>query len=152
MKYDEIYLAGFFDGEGSITLNKRRRGKYIEYIPHIAIGQNDGATLDWIKKNFGGNIHKVKRDGSFWWYATNKNALNVLERILPYLKYKSPQATTLLSIRTDKRMSPLPSEEINRREKILSDLKNQKKIFSEALLCSSNAGSTTKRVNPKGMQ
>ncbi len=86
------YFAGFFDGEGYIGLLKRQRGKYTEYFVQISIGQNDGAVMDWIKENFGGNVYLVKRDGSFYWTSSNRKALEILKRILPYMKYKKPQA------------------------------------------------------------
>ncbi|MDE2233851.1 MAG: hypothetical protein KGJ90_07160, partial [Patescibacteria group bacterium] len=77
-KYVEVYMAGFFDGEGYVGLMKRvRKGKYIEYFLQMSIGQKDGAVMDWVVENFGGHLHKVKRDGSYYWIVANKAAYNV---------------------------------------------------------------------------
>ena len=60
---DLAYIAGIIDGEGYIGITKRiRRGKYREYTVRISIGQTDGATLDWIKDNFGGGVFTVKTE------------------------------------------------------------------------------------------
>lgn len=129
------YMAGFFDGEGYIGLLKRNRGKYIEYFVQMAIGQKDGATMDWIKENFGGHIHHVKRDGSYFWIASNRAAFRILKRILPYLKYKKPQAEMALQFFDERPMARIVSpEEYERREQIYLKLKAQKKIFSPSLL------------------
>jgi len=89
---NNIYMAGFFDGEGCIRINKRIRGTYTEYTVFITVGQKDGAIMDWIVENFDGGSYLIKRDNSYVWTATNKIAYDVLKRITPYLKYKKPQA------------------------------------------------------------
>lgn len=147
-----IYLAGFFDGEGYIGLTKRiRRGKYLEYTVRISIGQNDGATLDWIKDNFGGGIFPIKRDGSFSWIATNQAAYGVLKKILPYLKYKKPQAKVAIRYFTEQlpRKQALSEKEFERRAEIYDELKRLKHILTE----SSHYNVRVQRLNesaPKG--
>jgi hypothetical protein len=137
MDIDNAYMAGFFDGEGYIGLLKRlRKGKYTEYFLQMAIGQKDGAVMDWVKGCYGGHIHKVKRDGSYFWIASNKSAYEILKRITPYLKYKKPQAILALEFfegftRTNR---ALPPEEFERRERILNALKAEKKIFTTSSL------------------
>ena len=147
-----IYLAGFFDGEGYVGLTKRtRRGKYLEYTVRMSIGQNDGATLDWIKDNFGGGVFPINADGSFSWIATNRVAYQVLKQIVPYLKYKKPQAEVAIKYFDEQlpRKQALSKEEFARRAKIFEELKRLKHIFTQSLYI--GAGSTTKRADPTGM-
>ena len=146
-KEKSIYMAGFFDGEGYIGLGKRiRRGKYLEYTVRLSIGQNDGATIDWIKDNFGGLVYRIKTDGSFTWIATNRVAHQVLKRITPYLKYKKPQAELVLTYYNEQnpRRQALAKEEFVRRAEIYDELKRLKHIIIPSLYI--GAGSTTKRV------
>lgn len=145
------YLAGFFDGEGSINILKRLRKNFSpEHTLTVAIGQRDGETLDWVKDSFGGNIHLVKRDNSYFWYCSNKKALDFLKEVLPFLRYKKPQAELAVrfySERSDKRSKPVPKDEIQRRERIRDEMIALHKTF----IASRYAGSTTKRADPKGM-
>jgi hypothetical protein len=143
-------MAGFFDGEGSINITKRMRKHWNpEYTLNIAIGQKDGKTLDWVKDNFGGNVYLVKRDGSFFWAISNRNAYKVLKILLPYLQYKKPQAELVLGFYDGclSRKRPIPKDELSRRETIRQELIQ----LHKTIIKSQYVGSTTKRVNPKGM-
>lgn len=140
------YMAGFFDGEGYVGLLKRNRGTWIEYFIQLSIGQKDGAVMDWVKENFGGHLHLVKRDGSYYWIASNQNAYKVLKRITPFLKYKKPQAELALRFFEErKEIRKLSLSEITRREELYAMLKQAKKFFTKSSYCNS-AGSTTERV------
>ena len=131
-KESTIYFAGFFDGEGYIGLLKRTRGKYIEHFVQLSLGQKDGEIMGWIKENFGGNVYLVKRDGSYYWTSSNKNAYKLLKRIIPYLKYKKPQAELAIEFFEGRgKERKLSNEEMNRREDIYSKLKQAKKIFTK---------------------
>ena len=141
------YTAGFFDGEGSINLlksvRKNRPLKNPEYSLTVAMGQKDGATLDWMKDNFGGNVYLVKRDGTFFWALGNRQAAEFLRKILPYLQYKKPQAKAGIRYYDElpKRTTSTTSiEEINRREAIRQELITLKK----SIVKSQYVGSTTK--------
>lgn len=143
------YLAGFFDGEGSINILTRPRKQNIEYSLTVAIGQKDGATLDWIVDNFGGKVYLVKRDGTYYWVCTHKRAIVFLKQMLPFLQYKKPQAEVAIKFYRDmpKRMRINSSLEMARRERARLELITLKKTIVK----SQHAGSTTKRADPKGM-
>lgn len=152
------YFAGFFDGEGSIgIMNSRVRLNWSpEYRLQISIGQNDGGTMDWIIENFGGHLHKVKRDNSYIWLTSNKHAYKLLKIILPYLKYKKPQAELAIQFYEEcykiiKR--PVSKEMLEKRKTFFLEMKRLKTIVVEAKLVSVKnvAGSTTKRADPTGM-
>lgn len=142
------YLAGFFDGEGSINILTRKRPKNIEYSLTVAIGQKDGETLDLISNNFGGNVYVVKRDGTYYWVITHRKAINFLKQILPYLQYKKPQAEVAIKFYEDMKRTRITSpSEVQRRENARLKLIALKKTIVK----SQCAGSTTERADPKGM-
>lgn len=148
-----IYMAGFFDGEGYIGLLKRKRTEiYTEYFIQMAIGQKDGATMDWIQENFGGYIHKVRRDGSYFWIVTGQAAFKVLERITPYLKYKKPQALLAVEFYKGKikRTKATQEAERKRKEIIYLKLKHQKKVFTSSTYCKNARVQRLNETTPKG--
>ena len=134
-------MAGFFDGEGCIRINKRIRNTYIEYSVFITVGQKDGAVIDWIIDNFGGGSYFVKRDNSYVWTATNKIAHNTLKRIVPYLKYKKPQAEIAIDFiegrNEGKKTSP---EEKIRREVLIDKINQEKRKFTKSIYCRTKVG------------
>lgn len=130
-------MAGFFDGEGYIGILKRKRKDWnIEYFIQISIGQIDGATMDWIVDTFGGHLHRVKRDNSFYWIASNKEAYTILKRIAPLLRYKKPQADLAIEFYEERDLSrPIPQKELERRESIYLKMKSLKHIFTSSSKC-----------------
>ena len=145
-------MAGFFDGEGYIGILKRKRKTWnIEYFIQISIGQIDGGVMDWVVENFGGHLHKVKRDGSYYWVISNKDAYLFLKQITPYLIYKKPQAELAIEFYENRKLQrPIPKEELARREKIYLELKAMKKVFKTAYRINV-APTTTKRTDSKEM-
>ncbi len=127
-------MAGFFDGEGYIGILKRKRKDWnTEYFIQVSIGQNDGGTMDWILDNFGGHLHKIKRDDSYYWICSNKKAYEFLKKITPYLKYKKPQAELAIEFYEKRNLSkPIPKEELDRRENIYQRLKDAKKTLKKS--------------------
>ena len=99
----EAYAAGFFDGEGSISV--RRRGKRYaagEYVvPRIRVGQNNRAPLDALKAQWGGTIEGPITRGRFHahyrWVAEGQKAINALSSFLPFLVVKRDMALALLA-------------------------------------------------------
>lgn len=139
------YVAGFFDGEGSINISRRQRKSFSpEHSLTVAIGQRDGETLDWIQEHFGGNLHQVKRDGSYTWYCGNQKALAFLKELFPFLRYKKPQAQLAISFyeggKRD-RGRAIPADELERRERIREEMK----MLHRTIVKSQRTGSTTER-------
>ncbi len=144
-------MAGFFDGEGCIRINRIKQKRFsVRHSLYVSIGQNDGAIMDWIVGNFGGGVLPVKRDGSFYWYIQNNKASSFLKEILPFLRYKRPQAE--LGIRFMGRIhkrgvrgQKLSEHEIRIRDSFFMEMKRLKKIYKD---CSNvnmkGAGATTK--------
>jgi len=88
------YLAGFFDGEGSIQIAKQnRKGRYTPwYRVRITIGQKRRYILDKIKKFIKRGYVYASREDLYCFYLYDGLAVNVIKKMLPYLKVKKIQA------------------------------------------------------------
>jgi hypothetical protein len=91
------YLAGFFDGEGCIQIIQ---GHCLTVRADVC--QTELSILEEIQCNFGGNLRHLRRrtpkQSESWrltWEA--KSAIEILEKILPYLRVKRPQAEIVLN-------------------------------------------------------
>ena len=133
-KQDLSYLAGFFDGEGCISILKSTKGNWNPaYFLQAQIGQKYGNILDWVKENFGGNVYK-KRDQT--WIVTNFKAYEFIKLITPYLKYKKPQAELAIKFYEERILGakrkyasdPHSKEEIAKREEMLVEMKKLKRL------------------------
>jgi len=97
------YLAGFVDGEGTLTIAKRRRhsGRSIEYSVRVSISNTNKEILETIQDVWGGTLATQFPDDPSWkpshdliW--TNAAAVAVLTQIAPHLGIKSSHAVALL--------------------------------------------------------
>lgn len=94
---DLAYLAGFIDGEGSITIfSSQARGRRRDNL-RFDIYNTDETVLLWIMQVFGGRVHTIPRSRRDWkqehvWTAGPRQAACILTACLPYLKLKKRQA------------------------------------------------------------
>ena len=99
---DLAYLAGFLDGEGSISINRsRNKGAHIagSYVAHFNVGGTDEQTIRWIAETFNGEFKSFPNKHLFsnykdshkcrWTYVTGPP---VLMAVMPFLKTKRLQA------------------------------------------------------------
>ena len=84
------YLAGFWEGEGSmsISITKRNHQKFgIQLLPKVSIGQDQDALfiLDWIQLYFGGygSLGNRKKKPSFWTYHLQSRA-SIQKYFIPF--------------------------------------------------------------------
>jgi hypothetical protein len=87
------YLAGFFDGEGNISVNKRKptyRNPWGQYALQLTVVQVSDVPLIIFQK-CGGRIRQ-RKDGAYTWQINGKKALDFLALIYPYLLLKKQQA------------------------------------------------------------
>jgi hypothetical protein len=98
-----IYLAGIFDGEGTIAIVKNKPGgkRHIYNCPRLIITNTNLNLMLWLKKNFGGNIRTIKPKNPnykpfYQWIIGNKKALNLLKKMLPYLIVKKEKTIFVL--------------------------------------------------------
>ncbi len=95
------YFAGFIDGEGSLTLWRRRKGPSFEYVTRMSVANTYVEVLEEIRSDFGGmlveSIHsnpRWKRQFSLRWAGASAEKL--LMKVGPHLRVKARQASALL--------------------------------------------------------
>jgi len=101
------YLAGFFDGEGSVMADVRMVADATNKSPTatVKIGNTDEKPLLLFARVFGGQVRRepdlrrAKRNRPMFTYRVYENSSRViLERLLPYLITKRPQAELALRL------------------------------------------------------
>jgi len=101
---DIAYLAGFFDGEGSISIMRRAKGK--PYWLRVQLGQANNWILKMVQFQFGGSLfhHKPRenRREAWQWSASANIAKDFLKCILPYLKLKRGEAEIAIKFQEGK--------------------------------------------------
>lgn len=95
---EDIYTAGLFDGEGTVTL-ATANGKF--RYPVVSVSSTTYSLLEFLQNNYGGHISKHKtykahHMQSWSWKTTHNSALLFLEKILNYLKEPEKQRRALL--------------------------------------------------------
>lgn len=107
------YLAGFFDGEGCITVainrtpgEKIKRGTpgkvYVKYSLSVQLTNTDRSTLDYCQERWGGHVYlqsKSKnshRRDCFVWRVNGKKSIPFLTDIKGHLRQKNKQADLAL--------------------------------------------------------
>lgn len=146
---EAAYIAGFFDGEGSVGISKcsnhGARGKRVNssYVLHVKISNSDKRVLEWIAAKTGGWIlaHKVPSIARPHWKFVKKGrlAMQLLKSMLPFLIVKLEQAERAIEFQTRQgehknryeagRTGPVPREasEIAYKEHYFELLKELKK-------------------------
>lgn len=117
MKLEEIvYAAGFFDGEGSICIE--RPGKNHGHRLKLFVTQKlIRAPLDFCFERWGGRVHESKaRPGVFTWQIEQAAALPFLKAIEPFLLVKREQARIAIDFQIKKHIGERRSNELVARE------------------------------------
>ena len=98
---DAAYIGGLIDGEGTITLTRKHKNENRQLS--VSISSTEIALLDYVKSVTGiGKItnkrtSKPHHTPSFAYAVYNRQALALLQKILPYLKsYKRRRAELIL--------------------------------------------------------
>ena len=91
------YVAGFFDGEGSIDIRydvkANKNGKsYERFSLRVCVVQMDRTPLDMIAERWGGSVSKRTANNCHTWVATTASACSFLSELLPYLIVKRREA------------------------------------------------------------
>lgn len=97
------YLAGLIDGEAYIGITKsiRKDNGRVRYAPSCRIRMTDYAIVKSLHLLFSGSYHYYrktpKKHKDQWeWVLDYKQGRDFIEKILPYLKIKKPQALVYL--------------------------------------------------------
>ena len=105
------YTAGYFDGEGCVsiqTVKPTKPGRPIRHIAKVCVGSTDYAMILWLQVEFGGHVFPKSRTHAkckaVWgWQANNALAQSFCEMLLPYLRTKKRQAELLIRYMTEKK-------------------------------------------------
>ena len=111
------YLAGLLDGEGSVLINKLHRSKRhhhnqtfsYHHHPRLVITNTNKMMIDWLVKNFSGNIvaRKAyqKKYGGRLVYCQNYvgwRSIDLLHKLYPYLIIKKERANIMFEFEKTK--------------------------------------------------
>ena len=129
--YSLQYLAGFFDGEGSIFVTPAG-GRYPVYV---SISNTYKPVLDEFARRFGGKVilgrQKENYKQIYLWCITTNKALACIRTLRPYLIEKAPQAWLALEYweqRTRQARTGRSDEELALREGYRLALQNSKRL------------------------
>jgi len=93
VEFDPRYLAGFFDGEGSVGIYDRGQGYYVLVVSLAQSGKHGETILKALQSKYGGYVGINKGPGKTMWkwnIAANK-AKVFLDDIAPYLVVKKDE-------------------------------------------------------------
>ena len=100
-KLELAYIAGFFDGEGTITIARNNKHS-TSFFSSCGISQVDRQPLDFIASVFGGSVYpkNTKHKSQWTWSSSTRYTLIFLNTIYPYLIIKKKQARVAISFQT----------------------------------------------------
>ena len=89
----KAYLAGLFDGEGTVRIHRVDNKKNMSHKLLVFITNTNIHVLNWVKSIFGGNVYiHDRKDGirkpQGRWHINTQEAYRVLKMIEPYLIVK----------------------------------------------------------------
>jgi endogenous inhibitor of DNA gyrase (YacG/DUF329 family) len=100
---DAAYIAGFFDGEGSIIRTKPGTWRVVIY-------QSDEATIRWLAEVIGTGLVSIRDTArsnlvntptnpkpQWFWQLYGKNAALFMKQIRPYMRVKAARADEMLA-------------------------------------------------------
>lgn len=99
----DAYFAGFFDGEGNISIRRNPRREWSCYVD-LGVTQVSRVPLDLMVKVYGGyvrpkSIATERRQACFCWKCSKgSEVLWALYRMLPWLIVKREKARTALIV------------------------------------------------------
>jgi hypothetical protein len=98
---DAAYMAGLIDREGTVTLSRRHRNDQRQLV--VSIANTERRLLEWTLDTVGAGKITGKRissplhSPSFTYSIANRQALQLLEQIAPYLRsYKATRTKLIL--------------------------------------------------------
>jgi hypothetical protein len=94
---DIIYAAGFFDGEGCVSMPKIRERTLLR----VMIANTNKDPLNFMKERFGGHVYLAHANGGnfkpcYSWHTAGRPALSFVAKILPYSKVKRRALTNAM--------------------------------------------------------
>jgi hypothetical protein len=97
LREQEIWAAGFFDGEGCIMISIHKPRGNCQLC--VRASQIMKEPLEKMQELFGGTIYRHKQDAYQWQVATQM-AANMLKRVQPWLIVKRSQCDLALEFQS----------------------------------------------------
>lgn len=162
--FDLAYIAGLFDGEGSIAIRRRavnpNTGTYGHHL-QVVITNTDLEVLEWVQSVLGSYLvtsRQKRREewaATYAWGASTVQAASVLSTLLPFLRIKREPA--LVAIEFQRRVSsykghrhkPLTGEEVAWREEQAATIRALNKRFHDADEIALKTKALIARINPQ---
>lgn len=123
------YIAGLFDGEGTIGITKPSPGAGRRHRPVVAVCMTHERTIRAIQASLGGNVRVVDQSKynpnaatRFDWRLSGQAALDFIESVRPWLITKRDQADIFLRFEPSRRGVRLTDEQLMRRESLRQEL------------------------------
>jgi len=138
---DLQYMAGFYDGEGYITLMESRPSKTrknASFSVFLSVSNTHFDTMKWLQDAIGGKLYckKAENDSSrkldlYILEHFGDEAVSVLKSIFPYLRVKKDQALVIFEfqkVKLAKMSSSFSENEATSVRKFTEKLKNLKRF------------------------
>ena len=93
--HEIAWAAGFFDGEGFVSIQERNHKEYTGYYLRIGVNHVAPEPLYELLRLFGGTVVKDtklpigNRKQRHRWVTSTRNAANCLQQMLPYMRNKN---------------------------------------------------------------
>lgn len=123
------YIAGLFDGEGTIGITKPSPGARRRHRPVVAVCMTHERTVRALQAALGGNVREVNTSKynpnaatRFDWRLSGQAALDFVESIRPWLITKRDQADIILRFEPGRRGVRLTDDQLMRRESLRQEL------------------------------
>lgn len=107
MSVDLAYAAGLIDGEGTITLMRKRVRE--RRSPMVSVSSTTLELLEFMKYTFGGHIialRKTKHKQAWHWQVSHDVAISVIEQVYQYLREPEKKRRAQLIITEYKNVTP----------------------------------------------
>jgi hypothetical protein len=133
-----IWLAGFFDGEGTILLGRyfRKRDGLPRIKAEVMVGNTSKLVMQHIAETLDMPLYEEKRRDRKYLYTVRicrmKNVVPFLEKIIPYLKIKRVQAELLYAYCKSRIEKIHTSEYTNEELQIFNKVRELNKIHGRS--------------------
>jgi hypothetical protein len=134
IKADAAYLAGFFDGEGCIRVNKTATKNTTGYHLFATVANNCVPILELYKGKYGGSVNRKNKGQCYYWSLFKKASVEkFLTDSLPYLIVKRDEALIAREYTRlgDHESCPAIREQIYRDLVALKQLKIQSELIGD---------------------
>lgn len=95
------WAAGFFDGEGCVSIQRRQRGGFLEHHLSVQVGQATRQCLDELAARYDGSVTRDRKAGGafFRWRVHGQSAERFLRTIHPHSLVKRREIEAAIELR-----------------------------------------------------